>query len=71
MASVGDTYSVPDDAYDDEEVWRAAVKESRTMDPVAYAELLRYASTVTTWSDDPERDLREAMRILDKAGESN
>ncbi len=71
MASVGDTYSVPDDAYDDEEVWRAAVKESRTMDPVAYAELLRYASTVTTWSDDPVRDLREAMRILDKAGESN
>ena len=71
MASVGDTYSVPDEAYDDEEVWRAAVKESRTMDPVAYAELLRYASTVTTWSDDPVRDLREAMGILDKAGESN
>ena len=41
------------------------------MDPVAYAELLRYAATVTTWSDDPVRDLREAMRILDKARELN
>ena len=65
---MGETYRVPDDAYDDENVWRAAVKESRTMDPTAYAELLRYAASVTTWSDDPERDLREAMGILDKAG---
>ena len=71
MPTVVDTYSVPDEAYNDEEVWRAAVKESRTMDPVTYAELLRYASTVTTWSDDPVRDLREAMRILDKARELN
>ena len=68
---MSDTYSVPDEAYDDEEVWRAAVKESRTMDPVAYAELLRYAATVMTWSDDPERDLREAMGILDEAGKAN
>ncbi len=71
VATVSETYSVPDEAYNDEEVWRAAVKESRTMDPVAYAELLRYAATVTTWSDDPVRDLREGMRILDEARESN
>ena len=65
------SYRVPDEAYNDEAAWREALIISRIKDPTAYAELLRYAATVMTWSDDPERDLREAMGILDEAGKTN
>ena len=65
MAAVADIDDVPEEAYNDEDVWRAAVKETRTMNPVACGELLRYGATVTTWSDDPIRDLRAAMHMLD------
>ena len=68
---MADSYRVPDEAYNDEAVWKEALIISRIKDPTAYAELLRYAATVMTWSDDPERDLREAMGILDEAGKSN
>lgn len=68
---MADPYIVPDEAYNDESAWREALIISRIKDPTAYAELLRYAATVMTWSDDPERDLREAMGILDKAGKAN
>ncbi len=66
-----DSYSIPDEAFNDEDAWREALAISRIKDPTAYAELLRYAATVMTWSDDPERDLREAMSILDEAGKAN
>ena len=66
-----DSYSIPDEAFNDEAAWREALAISRVKDPTAYAELLRYAATVMTWSDDPERDLREAMVILDEAGKAN
>ena len=65
------SYRVPDEAYNDEAAWKEAVIISRIKDPTAYAELLRYAATVMTWSDDPERDLREAMGILDEEGQAN
>ena len=68
---MADSYTVPDEAYNDEAAWREALIISRIKDPTAYAELLRYAATVMTWSDDPEGDLREAMGILDEAGKSN
>ena len=68
---MADSYTVPDEAYNDEATWKEALIVSRTKDPTAYAELLRYAATVMTWSDDPERDLREAMGILDEAGKTN
>ena len=66
-----DSYSIPDEAFNDEAAWREALAISRIKDPTAYAELLRYAATVMTWSEDPERDLREAMGILDEAGKAN
>ncbi len=54
-------------AYQDEAAWNSAVKETRKRDPVACGDLLRYGSVVKTWSKDPEKDLREAIRLFDKA----
>ncbi len=69
VGAVADIDDVPEAAYNDEDVWRTTVKETRTMNPVACGELLRYGATVTTWSDDPIRDLREALHMLDGAKE--
>lgn len=55
-----------EEAYRDEAAWNSAVRETRKRDPVACGDLLRYGSVVKTWSKDPERDLREAIRIFDK-----
>lgn len=55
-----------EEAYRDEAAWNSAVRETRKRDLVACGDLLRYGSVVKTWSKDPERDLREAIRIFDK-----
>jgi len=55
-----------EEAYQDEAAWNSAVKETRKRDPVSCGDLLRYGAVVKTWSEDPERDLREAIRIFDK-----
>ncbi len=60
--------SLMEKAYQDEAAWNSAVKETRKRDPVACGDLLRYGSVVKTWSKDPEKDLREAIRLFDKAG---
>ena len=54
-------------AYQDEAAWNSAVRETRKKDPVSCGDLLRYGSVVKTWSKDPEKDLREAIRLFDKA----
>ena len=59
--------SLMEKAYQDEAAWNSAVKETRKRDPVACGDLLRYGSVVKTWSKDPEKDLREAIRLFDKA----
>jgi len=56
-----------EEAYRDEAAWDAAVREARKKDPVSCGDLLRYGSVVKTWSKDPEKDLREAIRLFDKA----
>ena len=56
-----------EEAYQDEVAWNSAVKETRKKDPVSCGDLLRYGSVVKTWSKDPEKDLREAIRLFDKA----
>ena len=56
-----------EEAYLDEAAWNSAVRETRKRDPVACGDLLRYGSVVKTWSKDPEKDLREAIRLFDKA----
>jgi len=56
-----------EEAYRDEAAWNSAVRETRKKDPVACGDLLRYGSVVKTWSKDPEKDLREAIRLFDKA----
>ena len=56
-----------EEAYQDEVAWNSAVKETRKRDPVACGDLLRYGAVVKTWSKDPEKDLREAIRLFDKA----
>jgi hypothetical protein len=56
-----------EEAYRDEVAWNSAVKETRKKDPVSCGDLLRYGSVVKTWSKDPEKDLREAIRLFDKA----
>ena len=55
-----------EEAYRDEAAWNSAVRETRKKDPVSCGDLLRYGAVVKTWSEDPERDLREAIRIFDK-----
>jgi hypothetical protein len=55
-----------EEAYRDEAAWNSAVRETRKRDPVSCGDLLRYGAVVKTWSKDPERDLREAIRIFDK-----
>ena len=55
-----------EEAYRDEDAWNAAVKEARKRDPVACGDLLRYGAVVKTWSKDPAKDLREAIKIFDK-----
>ncbi len=55
-----------EEAYQDEAAWNSAVRETRKRDPVSCGDLLRYGAVVKTWSEDPERDLREAIRIFDK-----
>ena len=54
-------------AYQDEAAWNSAVRETRKKDPVSCGDLLRYGAVVKTWSKDPEKDLREAIRLFDKA----
>ena len=54
-------------AYQDETAWNSAVREARKRDPVACGDLLRYGAVVKTWSEDPEKDLREAIRLFDRA----
>ena len=56
-----------EEAYRDEAAWDAAVREARKRDPVACGDLLRYGAVVKTWSEDPEKDLREAIRLFDRA----
>ena len=55
-----------EEAYRDEAVWGAAVREARKRDLVACGDLLRYGAVVKTWSKDPAKDLREAIKIFDK-----
>ena len=55
-----------EEAYQDEVAWDAAVRETRKRDPVACGNLLRYGAVVKTWSKDPAKDLREAIKIFDK-----
>ena len=57
-----------EEAYRDEAAWNSAVRETRKKDPVSCGDLLRYGSVVKTWSKDPEKDLREAIRLFDRAG---
>ena len=54
-------------AYQDEAAWNSAVRETRKKDPVSCGDLLRYGAVVKTWSKDPEKDLREAIRLFDRA----
>ena len=54
-------------AYQGEAAWNSAVRETRKKDPVSCGDLLRYGAVVKTWSKDPEKDLREAIRLFDKA----
>ena len=56
-----------EEAYRDEAAWNSAVRETRKRNPVSCGDLLRYGSVVKTWSKDPEKDLREAIRHFDKA----
>ena len=56
-----------EEAYRDEAAWNSAIRETRKRDPVACGDLLRYGAVVKTWSKDPEKDLREAIRLFDKA----
>ena len=56
-----------EEAYRDEAAWNSAVRETRKKAPVSCGDLLRYGSVVKTWSKDPEKDLREAIRLFDKA----
>ena len=55
-----------EEAYQDEAAWNSAVKETRKRDPVSCGDLLRYGAVVKTWSKDPAKDLREAIKIFDK-----
>ena len=55
-----------EEAYRDEAAWNSAVRETRKKDPVACGDLLRYGAVVKTWSKDPAKDLREAIKIFDK-----
>ncbi|MDP7188002.1 MAG: hypothetical protein QGG99_04065 [Candidatus Poseidoniia archaeon] len=54
-------------AYQDKVAWDSAVREARKRDPVACGDLLRYGAVVKKWSEDPEKDLREAIRLFDRA----
>ena len=54
-------------ALQDEAIWRSTVEKMRRRNPTSCGDLLRYGATVTGWSDDPEKDLREAIRLFDKA----
>jgi len=54
-------------AFEDEAIWRDTVEKMRKRNPTSCGDLLRYGVTVTGWSDDPEKDLREAIRLFDKA----
>ncbi len=59
-----------DRAFQDETVWRSAIETMRRKDPASCGDLLRYGATVKGWSDNPAKDLREAIRLFDKAGVS-
>ena len=54
-------------AFQDEVIWHSTVEKMRRRNPVSCADLLRFGATVTGWSDDPKKDLREAIRLFDKA----
>jgi|TARA_Y100000294_G_scaffold14132_1_gene12583 hypothetical protein len=56
-----------DRAFQDEAIWRDTVEKMRKRNPTSCGDLLRYGAIVTGWSDDPEKDLREAIRLFDKA----
>ena len=55
-----------EEAYRDEAAWNSAVRETRKRNPVYCGDLLRYGAVVKTWSKDPAKDLREAIKIFDK-----
>ena len=56
-----------DQAFEDEATWRDTVEKMRKINPASCGDLLRYGAIVKGWSEDPEKDLREAIRLFDKA----
>jgi len=59
-----------DRAFQDETIWRDTVEKMRKINPASCGDLLRYGAIVKGWSEDPEKDLREAIRLFDKANVS-
>ena len=67
LSSTVEDRELIEQAFQDEAIWRSAVEKMRRRNPASCADLLRFGATVTGWSDDPEKDLREAIRLFDKA----
>jgi hypothetical protein len=68
LSSTFEDRELIEQALQDETIWRSTVEKMRQRKPASCADLLRIGATVTGWSDDPEKDLREAIRLFDKAG---
>jgi len=67
LSSTFEDRELIEQALQDETIWRSTVEKMRQRKPASCADLLRIGATVTGWSDDPEEDLREAIRLFDKA----
>lgn len=67
LSSTVEDRKLIDQAFQDEAIWRSTVEKMRQRNPASCADLLRIGATVTGWSEDPEKDLREAIRLFDKA----
>tara|TARA_B100000953_G_scaffold35962_1_gene28143 strand:+ start:261 stop:860 length:600 start_codon:yes stop_codon:yes gene_type:complete len=67
LSSTVEDRELIDKAFQDEAIWRSTVEKMRRKNPASCADLLRIGATVTGWSEDPEKDLREAIRLFDKA----
>ena len=67
LSSTVEDRELMDQAFQDETIWRSAVEKMRRRNSASCADLLRFGATVTGWSDNPEKDLREAIRLFDKA----
>ena len=67
LSSTVEDRELIEEAFQDEAIWRSAVEKMRRKNPASCGDLLRYGAIVTGWSDDPEKDLREAIRLFDKA----